>query len=198
MFDGVFANKPKIPIYVTLCKFPLLSAHYYKIDKETARTRVEKLMDIGLTFPFVNGIIKKIDKKFYLDGGLVDNNPIYPLLHEDLDLILLLHCDAHYIPHKAAVYSKKIIIDVDVTLHNKGRNNTFSLKNNELIDMLEGGYEYGVSFYDDIFRNCVSKNELIERVHCFIRSESLSRKRKTSFLTIVNYINYLHWGKNYK
>lgn len=198
VLNKLFTSSFTIPFYVTLCKFPKLSAHYYKLDKDTPKQRIEKIIDVALTYPIVNGILKILDKKIYLDGGLVDNNPIYPLLYEDLDLIILLHCDSHFTPNTIMVDSKTIIIDVNVTLHNQGRNGTFSIRNKELNEMLDGGYNYGKNFVKEIFEDCNSTIKLQDNVHKFIQREAVIRKHKTSWLTIVNFFNFIHWNKDFK
>ncbi len=188
--------KLDIPFYVTGTCVNNISTHYFLINQQTSIEQIKTLLDISITFPLVNGIVKKRFNKFYMDGGATDNIPVAPFLINKVDILLILHCYSSYLPPKEIIDSTKVVIDVDVTSRCKNVS-SFSLSHKNLSYMYDQGYEYGKLFSEQVF--CDNDLEKIkERGQKFIRDESAIRKKnKPTFFSLVSILNKIHCSRGF-
>lgn len=195
VIDSVLGNdfKLEIPFYVTGTCINTLSTHYFYINKNTDKNRIKKILDISITFPIINGILKKYENKFYIDGGATDNIPLFPFLLEknNVDILLILHCYPSYIPPSNIINNFTAVIDVDVTARCSNVS-SFSLSHNNLNYMFDEGYKYGKTFCEQVFAN----DDLVEikkRGQVFIQNEfEIRKKNKPTFFSLVSILNKIH------
>lgn len=193
IFDRLSENSEiKIPVYITGTCIGTFSTHYFYVDNSTPKSEVLSILDISITFPFINGIVKKRGKKIYFDGGAFDNNPVYPLRYHDLDFILILHSAPNYIPPFDVIEKGINVIDIETTSCCNKKISSFSIKKDNIHSMLDSAYEYGKKFgslvmsaHDDI--------DLKEALKKFKNDENKNENNPNRFtsLTLVEFLNRL-------
>ncbi|MDE7263032.1 MAG: patatin-like phospholipase family protein [Anaeroplasmataceae bacterium] len=146
-------DRLEIPMYATITYLPFwLVGRYYYIDGEYNQ-KWKKFFRAAIAFPFLTGFPKFYKGLPTMDGGACDNIPIYPLVVEEekLDLILCIHFDSKFILKQAWKKKDTIVLDLDASLGNDLRKNSFNFSTEILNKMLDGGYEYGHKICEKIF-----------------------------------------------
>lgn len=141
----------KIPLYAPVCYFPFLHMDYYKMYGEYDK-RWYSFIRSAISFPFISGGVRFLNGQVALDGGLMDNIPVQPILfNEKPDVILVLHFEAGYRPRKNYVMQGIPILDFDISIHNMFRKRSFDFHGDTLKSMLDSGYEYGNDICKELF-----------------------------------------------
>ncbi len=141
----------KIPLYAPVCYFPFLHMDYYKMYGDYDK-RWYSFIRSAISFPFISGGVRFLKGQVALDGGLMDNIPVQPILfNEKPDVILVLHFAAGYRPRKSHVMCGIPILDFDISIHNMFRKRSFDFHGDTLKSMLDSGYEYGNYICKDLF-----------------------------------------------
>lgn len=144
-----------IPMYATITYLPFwLVGRYYLLEGEYSK-KWKKFFRAAIAFPFLTGFPKFYKCLPTMDGGACDNIPIYPLMmqEEKLDLILGIHFDSKYILKDAWKKNETIVLDLDASLGNNLRKNSFNFNKEILNKMVDGGYEYGKTICEKIFEH---------------------------------------------
>ncbi len=140
-----------LPLYAPICYLPIPRIQYYKLEGEYLKKWYSFIRG-AISFPFISGGIRFYRGQMVIDGGMMDNIPIQPLLYaEQPDLILVLHFEAGFRPRKRYLERGIPIIDYDVSLHNHFRKYTFNFHEDILKAMVESGYEYGQEICAQLF-----------------------------------------------
>jgi len=200
LVEDIFHNlidktEVQIPMYMTGTCMNTLSTHYFYVDQNSTKEEVYKALDITLTFPFVNGIFKRYDKRIYLDGGALDNNPTYPLTFLDLDLIIVLHSAPNYMIPAYLIDEGRSIIDIEVTSQCKKRVSSFSFQHENLEAMFVSAEEYGKKFASAI-KDVKNKDELNNILRNFKNEELKTSTNKWNSITLVELLNRVNYSRN--
>ncbi len=147
-------DEVKIPFYATITYCPiLLIGRYYLIEGAFHKNWI-KFFRASVGFPIVTGFPHFYKGLLTMDGGACDNIPIYPLMEKHkLDLIICIHFDSKYILRKAWRKSKTIVVDLDCSLGNDLRNDSFNFSTLILNKMLDAGYDYGIQVCKKLFEH---------------------------------------------
>lgn len=150
-----------IPIYSPICYLPFFQLNYGKLYGEYSK-KWNSFLKGGISFPIISGGIRFFRGQFALDGGVVDNIPLCPLsVHEKPDIIIVLHFVSRYRPRKEFVDTGIPIIDFDISLNSKYKNQTFDFHTNTLNAMIDDGYNYGKQICQELFeKGCYIKSVL--------------------------------------
>jgi len=148
----------RIPIYSPICYLPLLHMRYCKLygpyDKHW-----KPFMQGAMGFPGIAGGFHLYRGQIAVDGGLMDNIPLQPIVaNEEPDFILVLHFEAGYRPRKIMTESGIPIIDYGISLRNLFRKHSFDFHSDTLRSRIESGYEYGKDICKLLFND--GKNNL--------------------------------------
>ncbi len=147
-----------IPVYAPICYLPFPHMQYCKMQGRYIKKWYPFIRG-AISFPFISGGIRFYRGQLVVDGGMMDNVPIQPLLYaEKPDLILVLHFEAGFKPRKRYLQKGIPIIDYDISLHNQFRKYTFNFHGDILKAMLHSGYEYGREICRQLFND--GKNSL--------------------------------------
>lgn len=182
-----------IPLMINLCQFPKIQELYLELSgqyKQFWKSAVKG----SISFPVVSKKPTRFFKKYYMDGGFLDNIPLGPALNTDVDMIIVLHCDARYLPIEKSYYRNKIILDVDVSAKSTGILKTFDIKSNSLNKMVDEGEVYGEELGSFVFP-CGERHDFYsvrERTYEFLKRDYKNRKNKQSLDTIGTVINELY------
>ncbi len=148
-------DKLLFPVYLNICYLPL-RVQYIKLEGQYS-DGWRKLMRAGLGFPVLTGFPTRFNNKFTLDGGAVDNIPLFPLLsNEQLDLIIVMHFDAYYNPQKEFQESVLRVLDFDLSINNRFVKESYDLRKVSIQKMLNSGYEYGKNVCKKLFASGTS------------------------------------------
>ncbi len=179
LLDEIYTDEEKlqIPMYITGTCMSTVSTHYFYCGLDSEKEELDKKLNITVTFPFVNGVVRREFNKWYLDGGGTDNIPVYPFKYNEMDLVLILHCYPKYVPPHFMVYSNTVVIDVDIAARCSNGISTYSFDKKNLNEMIDIGYEYGKEFYNKVLCDRDLK-AIKERGQQFIREEADIRKKK--------------------
>lgn len=143
----------EIPFYCSVCFLPSFKLKYYKLAGEYDK-KWFRIIKSATYFPVISGNFSFFRGQLAVDGGMMDNIPLYPLaVEEDLDLIFVLHFQSQYEVPLQFRNKKTVIIDLDVSSQNKFRRYFIEFNNAVITDMLESGYQYGKSVCERIFAN---------------------------------------------
>lgn len=114
-----------IPMCFPVTFIPIFAVRYYWLFGEY-NPCWKKYIRAGTNFPFLRIFPSFLRGRMAMDGGAVDNIPLYPLLRkgnlftpeeEELDLIIVLHFDARY-DYRKEFSSDVPILDIDVSICN--------------------------------------------------------------------------------
>lgn len=140
------------PVYFNICYLPL-KVQYVKLDGKYLDGWRE-LMCAGMGFPILTGAPIRFNRRLAMDGGAVDNIPLFPLLaKERLDLIIVLHFDAFYNPSKEFSQSVLRVLDFDLSYNNRFVKESYDLRQSSIRKMIDSGYEYGKFVCNELFRD---------------------------------------------
>ena len=136
--------------------------------------------------------------RIVLDGGAVDNIPIYPLSNfprsfneeKELDLIIALHFDARY-DHRRYFDRKIPILDLDVSICNDFKKNHFNFSTEYVTEMLQKAEQYGEVICKKLFCGDCSKEGLIKKIDDIFLEEHARRERNSSADGLVSMLNVL-------
>ncbi len=168
-----------IPLYVTQCFFPIVHREYYKLQGDYCK-KWYNLFRGAIYLPVLSGSFKFSRGQIAVDGGMMDNIPVLPLVtQEKPDVILVLHFTGGYRPREFLVESGIPIIDYDLSLHNKFRNRSFDFHKDTIKSMLSSGYDYGKEICENLFNG--GENGLEEILAAAdVKKEEESELRMTS------------------
>lgn len=140
-------NEVVYPHYVTVWNVSDSTVEYKPFHELTAE-QLPLYMKAAVSFPiFTRGVV--IDGKRYLDGALLDNIPIYPLVDKDLDYIICIYFDnAQYVFENPA-FDKKIIKLHDFP--NQERLEVLFCEAGSYEKMHDYGYNYTRSLLEKLF-----------------------------------------------
>lgn len=181
-----------IPLTLTMCQVPRFQELYLELSGPYKKYW-RPAMRASISFPVVSKKPTKFFKKYYIDGGLLDNIPIAPMLNTDADMLVILHSDAHYLPVEKTYYRNKIILDVDVTAKSEGLLKTFDIRTESLNKMVDEGLIRGDELGSMIFKDSLDDQTKL-RINCaeYMKNDYKHRKTKQSLDTLGTLINELY------
>ena len=102
--DGQFLSEK---LYIPL--FNLKSRNNYYIDLVSQdKALLESYLNASVAvFPICNPVL--INGKYYYDGALIDNIPVYPLLKHQLDFVICVYFDKNNYLFESRYFDNKII-----------------------------------------------------------------------------------------
>lgn len=201
LFDRIFLDIEKekmlVPTYATGTRLTNFETYYFYLNKMT-RSEVKNVISISMSFPFINGPRRSKQGKLFLDGGATDNVPVYPLIYEDLDMIIILHCFPKYRPPLDIIKPGTVWIDVDTTLSLPNYVTSFSLAKDAFNQMADMGEKDGKEFADFIFSD-FNKDDVKKRCHEYLLShlDMRAHKKKDNLMKLVDFLNCLADVKGY-
>ncbi|MBQ8685784.1 MAG: hypothetical protein IJ514_06415 [Clostridia bacterium] len=136
--------------------------------------------------------------RIVLDGGAVDNIPIYPLANfsrpfasePPLDLILALHFDARY-DNRRYFACDTPVLDLDVSICNDFKKNHFDFSAEYVAEMVDSAEAYGERICAFLFEGDCSKEGLKEKIDRVFLEEHEQRERNSSADGLVSVLNVL-------
>lgn len=179
-----------IPLYISSTSiFPFLRHRYYKIYGNHYKYW-NSLILTSVGFPIITGLPKMWRGKFHIDGGVIDNIPVLPLLVEDCDVIFVIHFDSKYKLEKRWESFGKIIFEIDLSVSNRFYKQSFNFSKEALTTMYNSGKEYGEAFFERIFlKGKEDLSYIDETFKSIMYEEHVERKKYITWDRLVSLLN---------
>lgn len=146
-------------LYVPLFHMKSRNNFYVDISKLENPELTEYLNAAVAVFPICKPVM--LENKFYYDGALIDNIPVFPLLKHRLDYIICIYFDEYNYMFESRYFDNKIIkITFDDNNQILSNSIWFSKDNTEY--MFEDGYKKAKSILDFVFS---SGTEDVEKIY---------------------------------
>lgn len=192
------ADKLEIPFAFSVCYVPVCTVKYYWLLGEF-NPAWKKFVCAALTFPFLCVTPRFLNGKLAVDGGMADNIPLYPMLRcgpqflapgEKLDLVLVLHFDAHY-DFRAEFVSDTPIVDLDLAICNRFKKNHYDFSRQYVEEMLASAEEYGERICKKLIDEPRDKKEITAAAERIFLDEYAARRRNVSADRLLSLFNHL-------
>ena len=176
--ENIFAEK----FYVSLFNFSKRKNCYININDCEEELREKYLLAALALPPVTKPVIIKDD--CFVDGGMVDNIPVYPLLDCPLDYIICIHFDKYDYSFESPSFDKKtikIVFNDDSEILRKSV--WFTREGVE--QMLEDGYKKAKRVLEYVFSEGIdNKTAVYERIEFL---NSLKPKKQARFTCDIVY-----------
>lgn len=185
-----------IPLCFPVCYVPLLSTRYYWVNGEYNRIW-KRYMQASVNFPFLRPFPSVIDGRFAIDGGTVDNIPLFPLLdgrqntfaeRVQLDLIIVMHFNPRY-DYRSYFTTDIPVLDIELSCCNGFIKNHFDYSAAKMNERIDKGYEYGDNICKRLFCGDGSRAYLQSAVDGIFLEEHAERLRHSSLDGLVDKLN---------
>lgn len=172
-------------MYVTCFNYTQLKLNYINL-KSVNKNDIALYLRAAVTMPMLTHAVD-IGGNKYVDGGLIDNVPVKPMLKAGLDLCFVVHFDnGNYVFENSAFDSKLIKINF---LDERFVKSSLAFDKTSIAAMLMAGYEEGSRVLSTIFKNGIDD---LEYIYSGIRRANANCNGKKSRLTgdvVVGNIN---------
>lgn len=156
-----------IPMYITtLSVFPKFNFKYVRFAG-SADMRWRDLIRGSIGFPVVTGSQVYFNRKFYTDGGVVDNIPIQPLLNKNLDLIIVLHFDPSFNILRHCTPNNDNVLEIDLSVCSNFEKKSFDFSQKNISKMIKQGFEYGEELCKKLVKSS-NKKKLVKTVNSIV------------------------------
>lgn len=184
----------KIPLYSPICYWPFIHMQYCKLYGNY-NPKWYSFLRGAISFPIISGAPRFFKGQPVVDGGMMDNIPIFPLTEKEKpDLILVLHFSAGFRPRKFLIDRGIPILDYDISINDKFRKHSFDFHHDTLSEMIESGYKYGMEIYNNVFgAGSADIEEILERAGIQAAAESQLRLDNITFETWVERLNAIFY-----
>ncbi len=189
-------DRLEIPCCFPVTYIPLFSVRYYWIYRDY-NPIWHKYIKAGTNFPFLSVFPSFLEKRMAIDGGAVDNIPLFPVLKscqhflksgDKLDLIIVLHFDARYDYRKE--FSVNVpVLECDVAICNGFKKNHLDFSSSYVDEMIRYGEEYGEKICKRLFSGDCSEESLRKAIDGIFLEEHTIRQSHTSVDGLVSTLN---------
>ncbi len=184
----------QIPLCFPVCYIPLFKTQYYWI-RGTYNRVWKKYMSAATNFPFLKIFPNMIHGRFAIDGGSVDNIPVYPLLKsekpvgdEDLDFVFALHFDSRY-DYRKIVQPEIPVLDLDLSYCNDFKKAHYDFSEEVINERIEKAYAYGDRLGREIFNSECTPQDLQDAADRIFLEEHTPRQKNYSIDRLVTFLN---------
>lgn len=192
----------EIPLCFPVCYVPVWSVKYYWINGRYNR-EWKKYLIAATNYPFLKILPSFVDGRFAIDGGAIDNIPLFPLLHrsrplpyeEELDLILVLHFDARY-DYRREFKTDIPVLDLDLSFSNNFLKSHYDYSTVTVTDKIEKAYLYGKKIASKLFSGNGSREYLQKVINEIFLEEHTPRQQNFSLDRMFSFLNVV--GKTFR
>lgn len=178
--DSVFKN-----FYTTCLNTSKFELNYINL-KDKSCDDVRNYLKASISMPTVNKLIE-INNVTYIDGAVIDNIPVSPLMKHKLDYIIVVYFDNDTYSFENEYFDNKIV-KVNLS-HNTSVGNSLAFDKDSIEIMIHEGYEQTKTIFKDIFSN---GTEDLDFIYNEIEKYNIRNSKKDYRVTadiIVNRMN---------
>lgn len=155
--DLVADVKIENTFYVPLLNLRSRTISYFDFSKVPV-SEMEDHLRASVAMPIYNQAVKIGDKYFY-DGAMVDNIPIYPVLKHSLDYIICIYFDDYNYTFESQYLDNKIL---KLTFPDNTRlYNSVAVKHDNIMRMIDMGYKHTKQLLGYVFANGIDDLDYI-------------------------------------
>ena len=187
-----------IPVCFPLTYIPPLTTKYYWIYGDY-NPFWKKYFRAASHFPIICGLPERLNHRLAIDGGTVDNIPIYPILRhqgeylspqEKLDLIIVCHFDSRY-SYRREFRTDIPILDMDLSICNDFKKDHFDFSRAYVNEMIHYSREYGFKIARKVFGGSCTRASFQRRANEIYTREHEEREYHSSVDRVVSIFNTL-------
>ncbi len=186
----------KVPVYFPVSFIPFFAVKYFGLCGRYV-PYWKRYMNAGTNFPFLRIRPDILNKRLAIDGGAIDNIPLYPLLKTDEqqkpDLIFVLHFDSRY-DYRKEFTTDIPVVELDLGICNDFKKDHFNFDEQYVDEMLNLSYQYGKEICDMLFEGNVDKQSLQQKANEIFLKEHERRQRHRSADGLVSLLNVVGKG----
>ena len=187
----------EIPLCFPVCYIPFWDIKYHWV-KGVYNRQWNKYMIAATNYPFLKLLPSYLDGRLAIDGGAIDNIPLFPLLHpakdtpyeKDLDLIFVLHFDARF-DYRREFSTDIPVLEVDLSVCNNFEKSHYDYSTATITDRIDKGYAYGVKILTRLFSGDESREFLQEEINKIFLEEHAKRQQNISLDRFFSFLNYI-------
>jgi predicted acylesterase/phospholipase RssA len=172
-------------LYVTCFNTSKVLLEYVNLSKVEPK-RTKKYLRAGVAVPIFSRAVEISGNK-YLDGAMIDNIPISPLMKHHLDYIIVVHFDSNSYSFENEYFDNKLI-KINF-LDDKVIKNSLAFDKNSVSHMIKTGYEHSHNVFEVIFKNGIDDLEHIYKQIAFFNSLQNEKQLRITGDVVVNNIN---------
>lgn len=147
---GAPEDELDIPLCFPVCYVPLASIRYYWIEGRYNKAWKHH-MEAAMNYPFLKIFPNFMHGRIAIDGGAIDNIPLYPVMKKAYapgkegrpDLIFVLHFDARY-DYRKEFPSDIPVLEVDLGICNNFEKEHYDYSSVTIGKRIDAAYEYGM------------------------------------------------------
>lgn len=185
----------EIPLCFPVCYIPIWSIKYNWI-KGMYNRQWKKYLIAATNYPFLKIIPSIVDGRLAIDGGAIDNIPLFPLLHssrttpceKELDLIFVLHFDARY-DYRREFKTDIPVLDLDLSYCNNFSKAHYDYSTATISDRIDKAYNYGIKIASRLFSGDDSKEYLQKTINEIFLEEHTQRQQNFSLDRMFSFLN---------
>ena len=183
------SGNPASNLYITSFNCTKLKLEYINL-RNVKRENLKAYLRAGVTLPMFSHAVD-IEGKKYVDGGLVDNIPVKPLMplmkKGAIDYAIIIHFgNDNFIFENSAFDDKLIRI---IFMDEKIVKNSLSFDPGSIAAMIRTGYEESMALFDIIFRDGIDDLDAIYKKIHFVNSLKRNRKLRLTGDVVMGNIN---------
>jgi len=171
LYVTCFNTKKRVVQYIDLSK---LKSSYAK-----------QFLKASVAMPVFHKAVE-INGTKYLDGALIDNIPIYPLMKHHLDYIIVVHFDNDTYKFENDYFDNKLI---KINFIDGLIKNSLSFDQSSVNKMITAGYEQSKTTFEIIFKNGTDDFNYIYQKMAFLNALQKNKKLRITGDIVVNNIN---------
>jgi len=186
--DGFNKENAKIQagsLYVTCFNTKKRALNYIDLCK-LKPSIVKDFLKASVAMPVFSKAVEISGTK-YLDGALIDNIPIFPLMKHHLDYIIVIHFDKNTYKFENDYFDNKLIkinfIDDRII------KNSLSFDQSSVSVMINSGYEQSKAIFEIIFKNGSDDFDYIYQKMAFLNAMQKDKQLRITGDIVVNNIN---------
>jgi predicted acylesterase/phospholipase RssA len=172
-------------LYVTCFNTSKVLLEYVNLRKVEPK-RIKKYLRAGIAVPIFSKPVE-IGGNNYLDGAMIDNIPISPLMKHHLDYIIVVHFDKNSYSFENEYFDNKLIkinfMDSQII------KSSFAFDRESISFMMKAGYEHSKAIFEIVFKNGVDDLDYIYKQTSFLNSLQNERQLRITGDVVVNNIN---------
>lgn len=162
LFNLFLKNKENhnIDFFVTLFSISDYSLNYVNLKNHSIKNRA-KLLISSVSFPPFSKPITINNNKF-IDGAMIDNIPIHPIVDKDLDFVIVVYFDDENYIFESTNFNKKVIrINF---LESKLIKDSFDFNTNSISNMIELGEKAALEIINEYQLKMPNKDYIHKKI----------------------------------
>lgn len=187
VIDRLACEEDEILSYFYTACFNITKAKLNYIDlRRVPKDTLKKYLKASVALPAFSNAVEVAGNK-YLDGALIDNIPIRPLLKHNPDYIIAVYFDHFHYVFEEPCFDNKII---KINFTDSGIiKNSISFDHSSIAYMILEGYEKSKTLFESIFQNGMEDIDSIYKKIKFFDSLPTKKSIRVTGDSMLNNIN---------